>query len=105
MIFKIASSFKCAILLFLLSLNLFDRLSDFLYYHLGNIADRRTEHGNDLNSVEIKDMLKILSVKICSRVISRTGKSHKRNTAFDCIRKPHFQVVAVKLLKQASIFD
>jgi hypothetical protein len=55
MIFGIASSFKCAILLFLLSFDFLDRFSDFLYYHLGNVADRCTEHRNDLNGVEIKD--------------------------------------------------
>ncbi|MCG9968399.1 hypothetical protein L9W92_10075 [Pelotomaculum terephthalicicum JT] len=69
-----ASTFgKCAALLSLRFLHVLDRGLDFPQEHFGYVAGGRTQAGNGVEGIEIKDALKILKGQVFVGVVAATG--------------------------------
>ena len=96
---------KCANLPLFLLLHFLDGFAHFTDDHLRNIADCGTEYGDDLHGVEIKEVAKILSVKIPPRLITCTGERHKSDAAFQCGFQPRLKACVIQLLQKAAGFD
>ena len=96
---------KCANLPSFFLLHLLDGFAHFPDDHLRNITDCGTEHGDNLQGVEVKEVTEILPVKIPPRLITCTGERHKSDAAFQRGFQPCLKACVIQLLQKAAGFD